>query len=91
MVHTLITLVYDAIVISILVYGILLWVPGGRWSPLGRRLGAVIEPMLRPFRALLGIIRIGRVGIDFAPFLLFILLAAGYFLLLWLLKVLEIR
>lgn len=51
----------------VLAHVVLSWLPINRWHPAVRFVNQLVEPMLRPFRAVL---RVGAGGIDFSPLIL---------------------
>ena len=66
----------------VLAYVIISWIPPARYHPVGQWIARVVEPMLRPFRAM---IRTGSVGIDLSPMILLIVLMVAHWAVLQLL------
>ncbi|MHB9130747.1 MAG: YggT family protein [Armatimonadota bacterium] len=60
-------ILYDAFCLLILASIILSWVPSLRWRPVGRLIYNVTEPILQPFRRLVGHVRLGGAYMDFSP------------------------
>jgi len=67
----------------VLIYVILSWLPVPRWHPAVRLVNRLVEPMLRPFRAVL---RVGAGGIDFSPLILLLVVSVVRMLLVALLR-----
>jgi YggT family protein len=69
--------VYSAFTLLVLANVLLSWFPKFRWHPVGRIVFNLTEPMLRPFRRILPLMRLrrGTVAMDFSPVLL---LLAGW-------------
>ncbi len=63
--------------IAIFVWIILSWIRVPTDHPVGRLgalLGSIIEPVLRPIRSLVPPVRMGAVGLDLSPLILFVVL-----------------
>ena len=58
--------------VGILIYVVLSWIPQGRYSPVARILGEIVDPVLRPARRLLPSFG----GLDLSPLLVLILIQA---------------
>ena len=66
-----VNLAFRVLQLLVLAYVIISWIPPARHHPVGLWIRRVVEPMLRPFRAMM---RTGSVGIDFSPLILLIVL-----------------
>ena len=72
--------IYLWILLARIVVSWIVLMPGARipysgpWRRIIDVLNAVTDPVLRPFRNLLPSVRLGGVGLDFSPILLFIIL-----------------
>lgn len=64
-----------------LLSALLTWFPSLRWSPFGRLVYGITEPMLQPFRRLLGTIRFRNFGIDLSPIALMVAAGIAYYVL----------
>jgi YggT family protein len=82
--YTLVRLLFDLLTLLVLAHVVISWVPSARYHPLSMWVMRVTEPMLRPFRVM---VRVGCYGaLDFAPFILLLLLAIARGLVLPLLR-----
>jgi uncharacterized protein YggT (Ycf19 family) len=76
MLSTLFVWAYHLLFLFVVAYALIGWIPGLRWHPFGRLIYNIVDPMLRPFRRLVGPIRVAnRFVLDLSP--LFLLLATG--------------
>ena len=63
----------------IIIHVVLSWFPNARWSPFGRLIDALCDPMLRPIRRLVGPVALGNsASLDFSPFIALVLLNLLY-------------
>jgi len=60
-------LLFKALYLLIFLWWIMTWFPSMRWSPFGRLIFSLSEPLLQPFRKFVGMVRIGKYYLDLSP------------------------
>jgi YggT family protein len=84
-----VVLLYYAVGALVLLSALISFVPAWRWTPWGRLVHNITEPMFRPFRRILPTVAVSRgMAVDLAPIAVLVL---AYVIQLVLLRVLPIR
>lgn len=77
-------ILYRALSILILANVLISWIPSARWHPVGKLVLLITEPLLIPFRRLLGPVRVSNgMSLDFSPFVCLLTVQIVFGILGW--------